>query len=214
MVMKKMGWRKWSALAVVVFGCATVEAVLFDFNDTTEFDNPAADGASMTRDGLTMTTVDLIGQDGTSNVDDDATHRLNIQTSVNSLGVNDDSNPQGAGNDSRDFDPNEAWVFDFDDDVTLEEIDLASMGEGTFMTMSTNGVVLFTFDDSQTGDIWDLGSTFIPSGTDIMIQNTSLLTATDTTARISELTVIPEPGTLGLLSACAVGVFMVRRFRV
>ena len=209
---------KWGAGLVAVlaiggmFTAQTAQAALFEFlnNNGVGFDNNGV-SASMTVDGITMSTVDIIGQDGSL-----ASTGTGNTTYIgsNGLGVNSADNPQGVSKEYQNFDPNEAWVFKFDVDVYLSEIDLSSMGTGTYMTLSTNGVALLTMDESAASDIWSLGNTFVSAGTEVMIEDTSLTTATDPNARVSSLTVIPEPATIGLMGACAVGAFLIRRFHI
>lgn len=214
--MRNMNWKKWGTAAAVCFGMLAAHHVqadaVFAFENANGvgFDNTGV-GASMTVDGIKMTTVDILGQDGSS-----ASSGTGNTTYIGSsgLGVNSADNPQGVSSEYQNFDPNEAWIFSFDQDVYLSEINLASMGTGTYMTMSIGGTVFMTFDETAASDIWDLGDTLVTAGTEVMIQNTSLTTATDPNARIDSLTVIPEPATLGLLGACAVGAFAVRRFHM
>ena len=112
--MYQVSGHRSGALALIVggiFAVQTAQGALYDFNDGTEFDNVGL-GASMTVDGITMTTVEIIGLDGTS-ATNGVNNKTNIQGSVNSLGINSANfSNTDIGSESRDFNPVEAWVFE------------------------------------------------------------------------------------------------------
>jgi hypothetical protein len=213
------------ALCTVAVFCSvnTGAAIVFDFNDGTGLDNVGA-GAAMTVGGVTLTTSDVLGWDGsTFTLDSDGeSHETNISGSNNALGVNSATTPVNAGNDSANFDPGEAWIFSFNTNVYLNIIDLSSLGAGAQMTLSAPGITSIVInDDGGSADIFSLGDIFVSAGTLITIANSSA-TSTGTSGadshdfRISELevTAIPEPATLGLMALSMGGLFVARRFRV
>ncbi|MDF7809154.1 hypothetical protein P4E94_17035 [Pontiellaceae bacterium B12219] len=165
------------------------EPILFGFDDGTEFDNKGV-GVTMTRtnnrnETITITTVNIIGQDGTS-----ATNGINNKTniqSVNALGVNSAENGP-YGSESRDFNPVEAWVVAFDVDVALSFIDLASQSSNTEMTVSSaafSDIILLGEGDGNGG--FSLSNTVVPAGENVMFQMTSSPLESDVSLRIAEL---------------------------
>ncbi len=167
-------------MVFTVFGVLisqNAQAVLYDFNNGTGFDNMGI-GGSMTVDQIKMTTVDIIGTDGTRSSDlGDTYHRTNIFSDSRPLSIRSSGE---SGNDAKDFQLNEAWVFNFDADVYLNEINFRGLGAGESMTLSTvsatstNQVLVMTStNESSTAGIWNLGDAFVDAGTSLMIQNTS-----------------------------------------
>ena len=188
-------------LSLTLLSTAAHGDAVFDFNDGTEFDNVGI-GATMTvldaakSINVTLTSVDIIGQDGTLASDGVDLHKTNIQGDVNSLGINDAvySNTNGTyGSESRDFNPGEAWVISFNVDVELVEIDLSGQSEDERMTLSSTAFTDIVLDDGQTGDTHDLGGTAVPAGTEITV-TMSALSEVGTATRISYLTVAAVPG--------------------
>ncbi|MDF7822657.1 Ig-like domain-containing protein [Pontiellaceae bacterium B12227] len=171
------------------------EPAFFDFVDGGEFDNKGL-GVTMTRannlgEEITITTVEIIGGDGTS-ATNGTSNKTNIQ-SVDALGVNS-ANLGNAdyGSESRDFNPGEAWVISFDVDVSLDQVDLASQSVSTEMTISSpafSDIVMQGEGDGNTSGVWDFTGIVIPAGTNVMFQMTSLDTAADTQLRIDSLSV-------------------------
>ena len=167
----------------------------FDFvdNDYVEFDR-GGPGATMTRSNswgspITITTVEIVGQDGTS-ATNGIPNLTNIQSQDN-LGVNSANNGPYS-NESRDFNPNEAWVISFDADVYLVEIDLASVAVDTEMTMSSPAFadfVMLGLGDDNTSGTWDLLNTYVPAGAEVTFEMTSTTNASDTSLRIDDMTV-------------------------
>jgi hypothetical protein len=181
--------------------------VVFIFDETTPFDATGIGASATLTDDtepidVTMTTVDVIGADltlasgGTSNL-------VNVfGNSIDSLGINSANigNTEYA-NESRDFNPNEGWVFSFNVDVNLIELNLSSQAAGAVMTVSSSAFADKVLADGVSGDDHDLGSTFVASGTPITFQMTSDASGTnDTSLRITSFTVeavpIPEPSAL------------------
>jgi hypothetical protein len=94
-------------------------------------------GGSITYSNITITTEDVIGQDG-SLASEGANNYMNT-TSTENLGVRSANDLIGSGQNSRDFDPGEGWVFSFNTNVYLLEMDFASWGSTlpTEMTVSS-----------------------------------------------------------------------------
>lgn len=219
--------RKKRNSVIVLLGAVTIAvtsasaAVVYDFNNGNSLDG-AGVGGTFVQDGLTLTTTEIIsytGMLGSTN----ANIKMN-STSANSLGVNSpEGTPAGASSDPRDFDPGEGWSFSFDQDVVLDLLNASSMDTPTEMTISSSAFAtkVIAYDDWGNDDInlnTLLSGITISAGTEITLQNTSAVSdgIVSHDWRLTELTVtvIPEPGTLGLMGACAVGAFMIRRFRV
>lgn len=120
---------------------------------------------------VTLTTVGVIGQDGST------TGNTTNSLSNNALGINSLNNLGGFSNQLRDFNPGEAWVFSFDVDVNLVEVDFAGWAgpgtaEVTFSSAAFDPIVL-NDDGSVPGAIFDLENTIVPAGTEITLQMTS-----------------------------------------
>lgn len=220
--MKKSTIKKVAGLAFMVggmFAVQSTQAVLFDFNNGNDLDSTGP-GASMTVDGLTLTTYDIIGQDGSSALA--GTNNTMNSTSNDALGVNSDNNVGGYDNDARDFNPGEKWIYSFDKDVNLIDFDFSGWtDDNSEMTLSSTAFASdFVFWGTVTGDTFVLPeNTLVTAGTQISLYMTDTLTpggSTDVEVRLPYLNVdvIPEPATLGLLSACAIGAFALRRFRI
>ena len=82
----------------------------------------------MTLNGVTLTTRAIIGSDGTTEG-----NTTTIFKGVDALSINTGS---VSGSEYQNFDPNEAWVFDFDTDVGLEAIHFAGLDRGETMTVT------------------------------------------------------------------------------
>ncbi|MDF7798615.1 sialate O-acetylesterase [Pontiellaceae bacterium B1224] len=150
---------------------ADAVVVTYEFENGTGLDN-AGINATMTTNGVTITTVEIVGWDG-SLASTGVVHRTNI-ISAGNLGVNSKTTPPNAGNDARDFDPGEAWVFFFDADVYLSEIDLASLDINSVMTISSPAFSTMVLnDDGGSADVYSLSNTFVSAGTLITFANTS-----------------------------------------
>ncbi|MDF7798603.1 hypothetical protein P4C99_03965 [Pontiellaceae bacterium B1224] len=168
---------------------------VFEFVDNGEMDSGVI-GTTMTRSNswdtaITITTVDIIGQDLTLASAGTANKTWVNTNPGNALGINS-SNNGIYSNESRDFNPNEAWVLNFDSDVYLNEIDFASMavdGEMTISSEAFTNIVLFGEGDDNSDGTFSLSDTFLPAGTNIMIQMTSTTNASDTSIRIAYIAV-------------------------
>ena len=141
---------------------------VFEFTDGSALDAEAGVvGARMTLNGVTLTTRAIIGSDGT-----DQGNTTTIFKGVDALSINTGS---VSGPEYQNFDPNEAWVFDFDADVTLNEIRFAGLESGETMTVTI-------LDGSNDGKgtaqtVTDTNSLVlkkqVTAGTDIRIEQTS-----------------------------------------
>lgn len=212
--------------AVLMSSAKTASAaVIYDFvdngvGDMSPFDG-AGIGASDTRNDMgidvTLTTIDIIGQDGTRTSELSFVHTTNVVGNSDTLGINDDTNPGGYSNDPRDFNPGEGWVFVFDVDIELISIDFSSQGSGADMTFSSTALPSILMQDGQSDDVHDLGGTLVSAGTEITLQMTGLPTADDTGVRINTFTVaavtVPEPLSMALFSSVAIVWGSVRRIR-
>ncbi len=207
--MNKVRWKKRAAvLAVAVFsvGAAQATPIIYEFVNNGEFDGTGI-GTTMTRSNVTISTVDIVGIDGSR-----ASEGTNHVTSINSngsLGIN------SVGTDSStNFEELEAWEFQFDTDVYLTSIELNSMADGNYFYISSLDAEFDTITVGPEEDVaLSLGSTFVTAGKTLQI---SFSSTTGDTSRITNLVVdtIPEPASIGLLGACAVGAFVIRRFRM
>ncbi|MDF7798605.1 right-handed parallel beta-helix repeat-containing protein [Pontiellaceae bacterium B1224] len=158
---------------------SSADAVTFEFRDGCELDaKEGVVGAEMTRSGVTLTTRGIIGSDRTAQG-----NTTTIFHRFNSLSINTGS---VSGSEYQSFDPNEAWVFDFDKTVILSAIHFVGLDdEDETMTVSI-------LDDSNGGkgtvfqvagkDMLDVGKE-IPQGTDIRIEQV------EGNARIDSITV-------------------------
>jgi hypothetical protein len=158
---------------------------------------------------VTLATVDIIGfvdnseTSALTTASGSGTHTTNIAASQEALAINSDGSG-GYGSESNNFNPGEGWVFSFNVDVELVEIDFESFGEvGTGMTIASSA---FTTIDVQISDLQTIGSDAdhyvfasginVPAGTSITIAMTQsgAFNAADS-IRIEGLTVnaVPEP---------------------
>ncbi|MDF7824644.1 sialate O-acetylesterase [Pontiellaceae bacterium B12227] len=164
----------------------TNSTATFDFVDESEFDNPAAVGSTMTRNNITITTIDLIGQDGSLN-STGATHKLNIFTGLDALAVNDGN---VSGTEYKDFNPGEGWVMSFDQNVNLVELNMYGQDAGAEMTVSSSAFSDFVLVDGvNSEDIHSFNDTYVAAGTEITFLMTSATNAADLGLSISSITV-------------------------
>ncbi|GHC41025.1 autotransporter-associated beta strand repeat-containing protein [Roseibacillus persicicus] len=197
--MKPTGTSRFLLLATssVVFSSSLPGEVTFEFPNGNHFDS-AGIGANatlldpVTNSNAILTTVDIKGQDGSlaSSGDPDTNHLTN-STGNNALGVNSNLNPGGYSNQSRDFNPGEAWTFSFNVEVKLEELDFAGWTGPAEITLSSSAFTNIVFNDDGTAEgTLDLGSTVVPPNTPITMEMTSDDTeGNDTGVRLSYLKV-------------------------
>ena len=142
--------------------------VLFDFANGTPFDQAAID-AQMTVDDVTMTTVDIIDSDG---VTEGST--TTIHAGMNALGI---VSASGKG-DHESFDVGEAWVVQFDTNITSMEISFAGLDNqdvNVFTLSYRDGADDFStkISGSNTRDGSYILKQSIPAGTSIRIELTA-----------------------------------------
>lgn len=194
--------------------------VTFDFIDNSDPDDPentnppdeteALDGGDgggglgafvTLNDGeipVTLTTIDIIGQDGSSALVDGSGHTTNIAGNQNAIAVNTandiDNDFISGGSDSTHFNPSEAWVFSFDVDVNLTNIETESLTPDQQTFTVSSGDTTVTLVDNMN----PLTDFFIEANTEIRIEFVELVEGgTDTQIRVESITVealsAPEP---------------------
>ena len=194
--------------------------VTFDFIDNSDPDDPentnppdeteALDGGDgggglgafvTLNDGdipVTLTTIDIIGQDGSSALVDGSGHTTNIAGNRNAIAVNTandiDNDFISGGSDSTHFNPSEAWVFSFDVDVNLTNIETESLTPDQQTFTVSSGDTTVTLVDNMN----PLTDFFIEANTEIRIEFVELVEGgTDTQIRVESITVealsAPEP---------------------
>lgn len=103
--------------------------IVFDFTDGTALDAKAGVvGARMTVSGITLTTRAIIGSDQSSQGNTTTIFNNNDALSINTGSV--------SGSEYQNFDPNEAWVFDFDAGVVLGAIHFVGLDSGDTMKVT------------------------------------------------------------------------------
>jgi hypothetical protein len=166
-----------------------LEPVLYEFLGDSEFDNKSLSAnATMTRSNswgsaVTITTVNIIGQDGSS-ATNGVNHKTNIYSTLNALGIND---AKVTGSEYQDFNPGEAWQFTFSEDVYLVEMYIKSQNEGAELTVSSDEFAPMVLADGQAGDIHNLSNVFVSAGTVVTWLMSSPTNAADTGLRIGYL---------------------------
>ena len=181
----------------LLFPISSSAEVTFTFPNNGPFDGGGI-GAFETRldaaetINVTLATVGVIGQDGST------TGNTTNSLSNNALGVNSANNLGNFSNQSRDFNPEEAWVFSFDVDVNLVEVDFAGWAgpDTAEVTFSSTAFAPLVLNDngSVPGSIFDLGDTIVPAGTEITLQMTSEdVEGNDTSVRLISITVAAIP---------------------
>ena len=138
---------------------------------------------------VVVTTTAVIGQDGSTE------GNTTFSTQSNALGVNSANDLSGLNNQGRDFNPNEAWVFQFNTDVLFDFINFAGWTGQTEVTISSPAFpdMIFNDDGTARGD-FDLGSVPVPADTDITIRMTAGLDTEDPAVRLSNFMVTAVPG--------------------
>jgi len=110
--------------------------------------------------GITLTTRAVVGSDLTNEG-----NTTTIFKGVDSLSINTAS---VSGSEYQNFDPNEAWVFDFDADLTGVTINFAGLGIGETMKVTI-------LDGSNEG----AGTARAVTGTDELVIEKELSAGTD-----------------------------------
>ena len=115
---------------------------------------------------LTLTTVDIIGSNGVaaSSGDPESNHVTNI-SGQDAISINTD-NASGAtgGADSSHFNNGEGWIFSFDQDVNLTNVEVESFSAGQIFTVSSGGTTVNLVDTNN-----PLMGFFVPADTSITI---------------------------------------------
>ena len=183
-----------ASLGLIFSALSSYGQAVFEFPNGGPLDGVGIGGNTSALDStvginLTLTTTGIIGQDGSTE------GNVTNSTANNALGVDSVDDIGMFGNqEARDFNPGEAWIFQFDNDVLLEEINFAGFGEGAEATISSSAFPDMVFNDGEASGDFGLGQAPVPAGTDIMIQMTSDASTEDTGIRLSSLTVIAVPG--------------------
>ncbi|MDF7808676.1 discoidin domain-containing protein [Pontiellaceae bacterium B12219] len=178
-----------------------VTQVTFDFLEGSVWDKGAGGGAiganatltnTVTGNSITLTAIDVIGQDGTRASEGEG-HKLNVFGSTAYLAVDDSGNPGGYNQEFRNFNPNEGWVFAFDKDVYLETIQLGSQNNDAEMTLSSELFDDIILADGQPSDVHELGYRFVPAGTELTLMMTTPTNGVDTGVGVQNITVSEVP---------------------
>ena len=162
----------------------------------------------------TVTTVDIIGADGTSFLAGTGTenfHETNV-SGGDAFAINTDTDQDGGlDNDPTAFNQGEGWVFSIDEDVNLQSITFANLNDDDAVANFVVGGTTVTVD-STTGDFADL---FVAAGTEILLTNAGV-GADGSRFNITSIQVdvvaVPEPSSLLAIAGMA-GLFAVRRRR-
>ena len=162
----------------------------------------------------TLTTVDIIGADGTSFLAGTGTnnfHETNVAGS-GAFAVNTDMDQDtGLANDATAFNQGEGWVFSIDEDVNLQSITFANFNDDDAVANFVVGGTTVTVD-STTGDFADL---FVAAGTEILLTNAGVGADGSRFNIFSiqlDVVAVPEPSSLLAIAGMA-GLFAVRRRR-
>lgn len=163
-------------LLIIIFAMGVAfaaHAVVFDFVDGSEAEAiNGGPGESWTIVGasnsVTLSTVDVIGDDGSSALD--GSNNVVFVNGFNALSVDSWSTNDWAEN----INSSEGWVFSFDQDVALTEIEFESFGDGAEVTLSSSAFATAVVggDTLGSGDsLWSLDLD-VPAGTSITLLNT------------------------------------------
>ena len=167
----------------------------------------------------TLTTVDIIGADGTSFLAGTGTanfHETNV-TNGNVLAINTDTDQDtGLQSDAGQFNSGEFWVISFDEDVVLESLEFGTFEAAAVAELLIAGGPSFSFAAADvTDNVADFTDTLVTAGTEISI---GLEAGLDGNINFNlagiGLTVqaVPEPSSLLAIAGMA-GLFAVRRRR-
>lgn len=192
-------------------------AAVFTFANTSDGLDGFGIGASQTVTDtvalvvVTLTTVDIIGQDGTL-----ATEGIANKTNITStaLGINSVDNGTYGNSEPTNFNPNEAWIFSSNVTINLAEIVFESFGSSTLaaqITISSSAFTSIVLNGDGTESVFSLGSVEVPAGTSVKIQMTNSASE-DTAVRIASFTVaaVPEPSS-AILSLLGSSLLLLRR---
>ena len=146
--------------------------------------------------------------------------------SSNSLGVNHPSFSNGgfetakgdtSGTEGSDFNPGEAVVFEFDEDLVFTEFNFTSIdATDEFFDIFVDGILIDSFSDGTADDdfVNPLGSLVISAGSDVTFAARGPGASTNIRiTSISAVLAIPEPGSIAMLGVSSM-LMMVRRRRL
>ncbi|MFC7337782.1 sulfatase [Haloferula chungangensis] len=156
---------------------------VFEFVDGSPLDAVGING-NMTVGGITITTRDVIGLDG-SRASDGTKNVTNIGA-PGGLGIN-----SAVADTAKNFESDEGWEFQFDTNVHLESIDLLEMNAGGTLTLSSEGFPDIVLSGALNG-LNDLGRAFVPAGTRVSIRFSHTGAQGTDGPRIMSLTVARE----------------------
>lgn len=220
---------------------ATAAPIVLDFVDGDGLDNVGVGGSKGGTDGTTtvvLTTTDVQAPQYAATSPFAATGAMTsaagragfvtagnttatvATVSTSQMGINNatisDANGSTAGlgvNESGNINQNEAWLFKFDRDLTVSQLNFASFDAVDQVTITIGNLAPFVLEDGATNDDYNdpFNGLVIPANTEISLKNTS--TTLSSIVRIDALTVaVPEPATLGAVAAAG-GLFVRRRRR-
>ncbi|MDP0492043.1 MAG: hypothetical protein Q7Q71_13425 [Verrucomicrobiota bacterium JB023] len=189
-----------------------------------EFVNPPGSGISLAGGGIgssmeaadsesqklvRLTTVDIhglsAGEFGTTLASEGRAHSTSIiygnpdRGNINALGVASEYDFIFGSNQSRDFNPREAWEFEFDTEVELKWIEFESWSDsGAGFTLSSPAFETIEIaheegnDDLDEDDIYHLEpGTRVPANTPVKLLMTGSSSSGERSVRIESLAVVP-----------------------
>jgi hypothetical protein len=220
------------ALGAISPGLAGAGMVSFVFANNSEFDEQPA-GATMTRDdgnaanAIKITSLEVGGPDfDASGVWNGSTfNTAHTFTGVGQMSIDtidDDAPAWGTtGNEANGWDAQEYWVFEFDVDVTFDNITIVSFGNSESMTVTIDFIDYPISGNNSVGDSFDdpFAGLVVPAGTDIRITGGGEVNGSSSVAtshwRMASFTVteiVPEPSSAMLLLS-GLAALVVRRKR-
>jgi len=211
-----------AGVAAASFAIAAVpssaDVVFFDFNEGTSLDDDDAMGVDIpggvplpatfvaTSDEGVDVTLTVTSAFSTNDAGDLIPASVGIR--ANALGVDTLAVP--GGNEGGDINDGEQFTFQLDQAITLDILDIASLGNDGFLTVTIGDQTIdinngdFT-DNEFNGFVVDGAAQIIPAGTDITFAgtengtNNTSIRISDITATIVETAEVPEPSSIALL---------------
>ncbi len=189
-----MGRMRWFVTAAALGAACVVQAqVCFYFTEGSGLHKTGCGGSAVLDEsgGVTLKTVDVIGQDG-SRASAGNKHETYVNAKSGTLGINSTKKGSigGYSQEFLNFNPGEAWIIAFDADVTLQSIDLEGQGTGAEMTVSSDAFKdLVLGDTAAAAGFHTLEDVKVPAGAEVMFKMTGAADAADTSVRIKSLTV-------------------------
>jgi hypothetical protein len=223
------------AIGLSAASTALAAPIAYEFVEADQFDSTTNgnSGANQTLtngvDSVKLTSVDILvpqfaatspfAPTGTilSAVDGTRTNFQNLgQLGVNNPSIGDTNyqNTYGPSGEAQSFNKDEAWIFEFDKDVKIEQLNWASVDGTDQITITVEDVAAsYVLNDGATNDDYNdpLAGLIIPAGKNITIKATH--PGYDGTSRLDSITVsIPEPTGVGLAALGGIA-FLSRRGR-